>query len=251
MPKTRREGRAKRRENYLAGRARQPHIHSRTLKRALDEASSSTSTDSVICSQCYPVLSRYSTMFKEMVHQGTELKKRKTINPTPKRPESEFTHYRDITRQNEWLRANMFDSMGNYLYCYNCIRASLGVSKDRLTRQRRIKREESKNPVVQMSKSEVEEKRLAQYVIMPGEVESFFKVWWRSTDPSATVHVRYPHNNHGNALKPSNSAKSTIMEEFLHFVDMNSQPNGRAADSSGPTHYFCLSSLLFKHPSLE
>ena len=107
-----------------------------------------------------------------MVHQGTELKKRKTINPTPKRPESEFTHYRDITRQNEWLRANMFDSMGNYLYCYNCIRASLGVSKDRLTRQRRIKREESKNPVVQMSKSEVEEKRLTQYVIMPGEVES-------------------------------------------------------------------------------
>ena len=30
----------------------------------------------------------------------------------------------------------------------------------------------------------------------------------------------------------------TIMEEFLHFVDMNSQPNGRAADSSGSAQYF-------------
>ena len=49
---------------------------------------------------------------------------------------------------------------------------------------------------------------------------------------------RYPHNKHGNASKPSNSAKSTIMEEFFHFINMNSQPNGRAAGPLGPTQYF-------------
>jgi len=73
-------------------------------------------------------------MFKGLIHQGTELNKRKRINPSPKRPEAELTHYRDITGQNEWLRANMFDSLGNYLYYYNCIISSFGISKDRLTR---------------------------------------------------------------------------------------------------------------------
>ena len=28
------------------------------------------------------------------------------------------------------------------------------------------------------------------------------------------------------------------MEDFLQFVDMNSQPNGRSADSTGPTVFF-------------
>ena len=28
------------------------------------------------------------------------------------------------------------------------------------------------------------------------------------------------------------------MEDFLNFVDVNSQPNGRSADSRGPTYYF-------------
>ena len=112
MPKTRREARAKRRENYLAGQARRPHTHSRTLGVALDESSSSMETG--ICCQCYAVLTRYSTVFKEVIHQGTELKKRKRINATPKRLEAEFTHYRNITRQHEWLLVNVFDSMGNY-----------------------------------------------------------------------------------------------------------------------------------------
>ena len=29
-----------------------------------------------------------------------------------------------------------------------------------------------------------------------------------------------------------------MRERFLDFVDNNTQPNGRSADSSGPTHYF-------------
>ena len=89
-----------------------------------------------------------------------------------------------------------------------------------------------------MTKSEVEEERLGQYVLMPSALDLSFKAWWRSLEPSATVEVRYPHARHGNAGQISHAAKTTTHEEFIRFVDMNSQPNGRSADSSGPTHYF-------------
>ena len=93
-------------------------------------------SQTTVCAQCYPVLSRHADTFKDMVHQGTELKKKKKINPYPKRPESELVHYCDITKQNEWLRENVFDSLGNYLYFCSCIRASLEISKDRIAHQR-------------------------------------------------------------------------------------------------------------------
>ena len=52
------------------------------------------------------------------------------------------------------------------------------------------------------------------------------------------VQVRYPHDRHGNAGKVSHAAKTSILQDFLTFVDTNSQPNGRSSDSSGPTYYF-------------
>ena len=126
----------------MSGVARQPHTHTTLLQRSFeDEAEESTldfTSRLVACPQCYPILSRYSTIFKGLLQQGSELKKRKKLNPVPKRPETELTHCRDITAQNEWLRAKMFDSLGNYLYCYNCIISSFGISKDRLIRQQII-----------------------------------------------------------------------------------------------------------------
>ena len=65
-----------------------------------------------------------------------------------------------------------------------------------------------------MSKSDVEEQCLGNYVIMPAEIEFSFKTWWRSLDPSATVDLRYPHSKHGNALKPSHSAKNLQWKTF-------------------------------------
>ena len=85
------------------------------------------------------------------------------------------------------MRENLFDPMGNYLFCCSCI--SL--------------------------------------------LEISFKEWWLSLPSSHEVTVRYPHYRHGNAGRKS---KSSVMEDFLNFV--NSQPNGRSADSSGPTQYF-------------
>ena len=84
----------------------------------------------------------------------------------------------------------------------------------------------------------MEQERLSDYVVMPQDCEIYFLVWWRSLNDDDKVTVRYPHERHGNAGKPSHAAKTSVMEDFLQFVDCNSQPNGRSADSSGPTSYF-------------
>ena len=233
MPKTRSEIRKKRRETYLAGRARRPYSHTPVLKRSLEEASSSSDG---VCDQCSSVLKRYAPTFKAMLRQGSELKTKKAVNPHPKR--SDMAHYRDIVTQNDWLRKNVFDSVGNYLFCCQCVCAALGVCKDRLTRQRNVKRQQYQEPIVEMAKTEVEEKRLGNYIVMPADEGTAFKTWWRGLAGSAIVQVRYPHERHGLAGKTSNSAKVDTQKEFLEFVDVNSQPNGRSADSTGPTFYF-------------
>ena len=72
------------------------------------------------------------------------------------------------------VRANLFNSIGNYLYCYKCIISSLGISQDRLTRQWNIKRRESNHPVTQTTKSEDEEQNLGKFVMMPPNIELSF-----------------------------------------------------------------------------
>ena len=107
-----------------------------------------------------------------------------------------------------------------------------------MANQRKIKCNESLNPLVEMMKHDVEEQRLGKYVVIPDSTDVAFNVWWRNLSSLVVVPVRYPHARHGNSGKTSNSAKTTVREDFLHFVDMNSQPNGRSTDSSSPTHYF-------------
>ncbi len=154
MPRTRKERRSQQRTNYLEGRARRPYTHTSALNTSLTEESQAQgSSSSGVCDQCHPILSRYVDTVKCLVHQGTELKKCKHMNPHPKRPN--VIHYRDLKRQNDWLRANVFDSMGNYLYCCACIRAGFGISKQRIARQRHIKRRESHEALIEMSKEEV------------------------------------------------------------------------------------------------
>ena len=91
----------------------------------------------------------------------------------------------------------MFDTLGNYLYCCSCISAALGVCKARLTCQRNVKRLQSQKPIIRMTKEEVEDQRLGEYVIMPDSLDTSFKNWWRAVTPSTTVEVRYPHERHG------------------------------------------------------
>ena len=157
-------------------------------------------------------------------------------NPHPKRVDT--IHYRDIIRQNERMRENLYDPMGNYLFCSSCICASLGVSKQRIARQRAMKRKQSQEPIRSMTKEEVEKERVSDYVIMPLNLDIAFREWWIDLQDSDSVSVRYPHTRHGNTGRQSNSSKASVMDDFLAFVDANSQPNGRSAESSGPTYYF-------------
>ena len=89
-----------------------------------------------------------------------------------------------------------------------------------------------------MTKAKVEEQCLSAYVVMPAVLEVAFKEWWQSLKSSDVITIWYPHACHGNAGMKSNFSKMSVMEDFLDFVDVNSQPNGRSADSSGPTFYF-------------
>lgn len=91
--------------------------------------------------------------------------------------------------------------MGNYLYCQTCIVAAFGISKQRLVYLRNVKREQSQHPVVEMTKNEVEEEKLGDFVLIPDGDATAFMVWWRSLNSSAMVQVRYPHDRNGNAGK--------------------------------------------------
>ena len=115
---------------------------------------------------------------------------------------------------------------------------ALGVSFRRLARLRNIKKAQFHDPIKMMPKSAIEEAKLGKFVVMPYGCELSLARWWKSLESDAIVSVRYPHERHGLAGKPSNQAKQSVKTDFLTFVDVNSQPNGRREDSSSATHYF-------------
>ena len=236
-------------KRYLEGRARKPYRQTCTSDTSLEgsllqssfEDSETISQDIAgkeqpTCESCAPVLQKYATTFKGMVQQGSALKRRKNINPSPRKVN--FQHYRDLVKQNEWLRNNIFDPMGNYLFCSTCVHKAFNVSYQRLTRLRNIKKAQFKNPIIVMAKTEVEEQKLGNAVIMPSGCTQSFMLWWRSLDVDTQVSVYFPHERHGLAGRTSNNAKMSAKDDFLCFADINSQPNGRQDDSSSATHYF-------------
>ena len=71
----------------------------------------------------------------------------------------------------------MFDSLGNYIFCSRCVHHALGVSYQRLSRQKSVKRRESSEPIRSMTKSDVEEERLGEWAVMPPDCEMSFIAW--------------------------------------------------------------------------
>ena len=219
----RKKRRLSRYENYIKGTARGVYkLRSQDLEKAMD----SSPTLEGICSICASGLAKIASGFAQLKHQGTELKKT-----------SDREHYRDINAQNEWLRVNVSDSMGNYLFCHQCIRKALKVSSQRLTRQRNVKRKVFQQPLTEMLKKEVNDQKLSPFVLMPDGLDTAFNKWWSSIPDDHTVTVRYPHARHGLSGHSSNHAKRQAKQAFLEYVDANSQPNGRRIDSRNPTHY--------------
>lgn len=50
--------------------------------------------------------------------------------------------------------------------------------------------------------------------------------------------LKFPYKRHGLAGRPSNHSKLDVMADFLEFVDLNSQPNGRHAGSYNAQFFF-------------
>ena len=115
--------------------------------------------------------------------------------------------------------------------------SSLGVHTSRLQRQRLIKQKQTQNPIVEMTKKEVKEQHLKEFVLNDDETLTF-GVWWKTLEEEDTVEVQYPHERHALTGRPSNHAKHQVMEQFLEFVDLNSQPNGRQASSYSAQSFF-------------
>jgi hypothetical protein len=91
--------------------------------------------------------------------------------------------------------------------------------------------------VLQKTKKEVTENNLTSYVLNDDETLTF-GAWWKTLDDADVVDVQYPHERHGLAGKVSNHAKLSVMKEFLNFVDLNCQPNGRQANSYSAQFFF-------------
>lgn len=140
---TRASRRDKKKQRYLKGVSRKPYHVSRELRRSFEDSDSArepslSNSNSMschsdpsqwninVCKSCAPVLQKYADTFASMKRQGSDLKKRKSINPHPKKPEPQ--QYRDLVKQNEWLRSNIFDAVGNYLFCCRCVHHALGIS---------------------------------------------------------------------------------------------------------------------------
>ena len=231
-PGSRKRRRSSRLENYISGKSRKAYRVHEDVTRS---AEGSPHMEGV-CSVCQQGLARVAEGFHRLRHQGTELKKRVKILPHPKHPER--THYRNIIAQNEWLRANVFDSMGNYLFCQECIVKGLRISKQRLAHQRQVKKSFFQHPITKKTKLEVEAESLLSFVVMPEGVSSTLKSWWDTIPSDHEVDVRFPYERHGLCGRASNNEKTETKAEFLSFIDENSQPNGRRLDSRNPTHYF-------------
>lgn len=88
--------------------------------------------------------------------------------------------------------------------------SALGVSYQRLSRQRGVKRAMSKEPIRSLTKAQVETQGLGQYVLMPREETSSFIRWWKSLPADQTVDIRYPYERHGLSGKVSHKAKTSV-----------------------------------------
>jgi len=72
-----------------------------------------------VCSTCSQALSRIKQMFNGL-KRGSDLRRRRGTTLGSTQPQ-----YRNLV-QNEWLRGNVFDSMGNYLFCQECVCCTTG-----------------------------------------------------------------------------------------------------------------------------
>ena len=128
--------------NYLEGRSRKAHKLRQDIETGLQEqpttSNAQSSTTESSCTNCKPVLEKLLPTFQAFTRRDIELRHRKRVLPNPRKPDKQ--HYRNLVAQNEWIRGNLFDALGNYRFCQACISETLQVGSQRLAHQRTIKR---------------------------------------------------------------------------------------------------------------
>lgn len=201
-------------EQFLNGKARRPYVLREDIATGLkDNEMHSTSPP---CT-CQETLGKFSDTFKNMLHNNLSTKQPKTKN-------------RNL--QNKWLLDNIFDSYGNYIFCFSCIKKILKVSSKRICRLREIKREHAKSPTIKVRKDQVLPEQI--FDIVPPVNENNVLSWWMNLKDADMVEIRSAPKLHGGK---SNNNKEDLLPMFLTFIDNNSQPNGRRVGSHGPLYF--------------
>lgn len=220
---------------FLNGESRKPYMLRKNLvqglknstedgfspKRQYLENKAAITSSPCICKE---TLGQFSDQFHSMLHTGPKLIYRARIQE----PKTENKKYRDISKQNQWLLENIFDSHGNYLYCHSCLKRILGVGAERLHRLREIKREQSNASLIVMQKEQIAKEQMG-YIVPPID-EPNVLFWWNQLKDNSVVELRFPPKLHQGK---SNYSKQKFLPRFLEFIDNNSQPNGRQVGSHG------------------
>ena len=147
-------------------------------------------------------------------------------------PKTANKKYRDINQQNKWLLNNVFDSYGNYIFCFSCIKNILDVGGKRLHRLRGIKRQQASVPTIRIRKDQVSTEQTCN-VVPPDTVTNVLS-WWASLENNSIIELHNPPKLHHGK---SNYSKEDLLTRFLEFIDNNSQPNGRRVGSHGPLFF--------------
>ena len=220
-------------KKFLNGEARRPYVLREDISCGLKDQAINRSDEesehinSSTCA-CQETLGKFADTFKSMLHTGQKLVNRASIQQ-PKRANKK---YRDINQQNKWLLENVFDSYGNYLFCFTCIKNILDVGGKRLHRLREIKRQQAHSPTIRVRKDQISAEQTCD-VVPPATVTNVL-AWWINLEDSSMIELHNPPKLHQGK---SNNSKEELLARFLEFIDNNSQPNGRRVGSHGPLFF--------------
>ena len=220
-------------KKFLNGEARRPYVLREDISCGLrDQANNnpceeSESINSLSC-VCQETLGKFAETFRSMLHTGPKLLNRASIQ----QPKTANKKYRNINQQNKWLLDNVFDSYGNYSFCFSCIKNILDVGGKRLHRLREIKRQQASAPTIRVRKDQVSTEQTCN-VVPPATVTNVLG-WWVSLENSSIIELHNPPKLHHGK---SNYSKEDLLTRFLKFIDNNSQPNGRRVGSHGPLFF--------------
>ena len=117
LPPVLRELRKRSRESYvdtyMDGRSRKAYKLRKDIDTDQKCMGSPPHMPEQVCHNCSVALFRVQQSFFGLKMQGSDIKRRRVPTNEDKQ------HYRNLIAQNEWLRANVFDAMGNYCFVSN------------------------------------------------------------------------------------------------------------------------------------